>query len=392
MRVQVVLAIAAGAVVAGALAAVAPAVDGMNRFAVDLFGGIAGDGNRALSPFSISTVLSMALAGARGVTASEMANTLHQSLPEAALDAAMRDLMRDLRATADNQAELSIANALWVQRGATLRKQFVDTMHDNYGANTAEVDFRGNVDRARSDINRWTESKTAGRIRDLLPPGSVNADSLAVLTNAIHFKGRWQSPFAKDRTRPAPFHRPGGAAVQVLFMNQSSTFSYSETGTAQILEMQYGGSSLAMMVVLPKTQDGLPALEHSLSPQSSVQWRSGLRSRQVHVSLPRFRVESEFSLADTLARMGMKTVFTAAADLSGMNGRRDLYLSAVVHKAFVEVNEEGTEAAAATGAVIGLTAEIEEPTFVANHPFLFFIHDTRTGAALFLGRVTDPRS
>jgi serpin B len=352
-----------------------------NDFAFDAYHQVAkGDGNLILSPFSISTALSMLLVGARGRTATEIAATLHQHGDHAAVAAL--------------PAELSIANGLWVQRGLTIEAAFEKTLQTRYQAPPTSLDFAADPEQARAAINAWTAQHTKDKIQDLFGPGSIKPDTRLVLTSAIYFYGKWQSAFKPADTHAEAFQLAAGGTVQTNFMHQKAEFQYAETAAAQILEMKYAGTPIAFDILLPKTNDGLPALERAIDSKLLTAWLGTLAPQTVEVTVPKFRAESSFSLRDALSRLGMADAFSRKADFSGIDGRHDLYVSEVVHKAFVDVSEEGTEAAAATG--IGIRALAMRPhrdiVFRADHPFLFFIRDTASGAILFEGRLTQPKS
>jgi serpin B len=281
-----------------------------------------------------------------------------------------------------------------VQKGFAILPAFESTLTNNYHAPLTPLDFMANPEAARSQINRWTEEHTKDKIRDLFPAGSLDARTRLVLTSAIYFYGKWQEPFVASRTQPAPFTLATGTTTQADFMNQTSHFGYTETPNAQILEMRYAGTGIAFDVLLPKTLTGLPDLEKSLAVENLTGWLGDLGTRNVQVSLPKFRAESEFSLRQALSAMGMPTSFTDKADFSGIALNRGLAISEVVHKAFVDVSEQGTEAAAATGIAMHATAmrTVEQPVvFRADHPFLFLIRDTSSGVVLFIGRLMNPR-
>jgi serpin B len=371
---------------------IAPA---MNAFTTAVYKQLAtGGGNLILSPFNIATALSMALAGARGRTAEEIGSVLHAG-SDSTYDAALGVFLGELTAAGNSKGnELHTANELWVQKGFTIQPAFENTLRIHYHAPLTPLDFKANPEAARSQINRWTEEQTKAKIKDLLPAGSLDAQTRLVLTSAIYFDGKWLAPFAAARTQPAPFTAAAGATTQANFMNQTSDFGYAETASAQILELRYAGTGIAFDVLLPKVATGLSSLEKSITVESLTGWLGGLSSRNVQVSLPKFRAESEFSLGPALSAMGMPTAFTGKADFSGIDPQRSLAISAVVHKAFVDVAEEGTKAAAAAGITMHPTAiRMPEPAVVfrADHPFLYLIRDTRTGVVLFIGRLQDPR-
>src|ERR1035441_5052966 len=382
------------------LAAALPAADSritpaMNAFTTACYKQLTGrDANLILSPFNIATALSMALSGARGQTAAEIQSVLHLHY-DATYDAALGALLADLTKAGNTPGnELHTANGLWVQKGFAILPAFESTLANNYHSPLMPLDFMTNPEAARSQINRWTEEHTKNKIRGLFPAGSLDAQTRLVLTSAIYFYGKWQDPFVTSRTRPEPFTLATGTTTQADFMNQTSHFGYTETPNAQILEMRYADTGIAFDVLLPKILTGLPGLEKSLTFESLTGWLGDLATRNVQVSLPKFRAESEFSLRQALSAMGMPTSFTDKADFSGIAPNRGLAISEVVHKAFVDVSEQGTEAAAATGIAMHATAmrTVEQPVvFRADHPFLFLIRDTRSGVVLFIGRLMNPR-
>jgi len=382
------------------LAAALPAADSritpaMNAFTTASYKQLTGgDANLILSPFNIATALSMVLAGARGRTAGEIQSVLRLHY-DSTYDAALGALLAGLAKTGNTGAnELHTANGLWVQKGFAIQPAFENTLANNYHAPLTPLDFVANPEASRSQINRWTEEKTKEKIQNLLPVGSIDPQTRLVLTSAIYFYGTWQDPFSASRTQPAPFTLPAGATAQADFMNQTAHFGYAETPSIQILEMRYAGDGFAFDVLLPKTPTGLPDLEKSLTPEDLTGWLGKLTPQNVQVSLPKFRVESQFSLRKALAAMGMPTAFTGKADFSGIDPKRGLAISEVVHKAFVAVAEQGTEAAAATAVTMRALAMRmpEQPVvFRADHPFIFLIRDTASGAVLFIGRLVNPR-
>jgi serpin B len=372
----------------------AEAVRGNTAFALDLYGRLRGrEGNLFLSPESISTALAMTYAGARGRTAEEMAATLHFTLSPERLHPAMAALLRDLGGrTGQGGYSLSLANALWAQRGHPFLPEFLRLARDRYSAGVRELDFVNATEEARQTINDWVARQTKDKIRDLIAKGVLDASTRLVLTNAIYFKGDWTRPFPKEGTHDAPFHSGAGRDVKVPLMSQTAELGYLDGGTFQALELPYGSGDLSMVVFLPRKADGLADFERKLTPESLAGWLAKLHTQEVEVSLPRFRVTAEFSLKDTLTAMGMPLAFSGSADFSGMDGSRDLHISAVVHKAYVDVNERGTEAAAATAVAVATAAPLVTHVFRADHPFLFLIRDRRTGSLLFLGRLTNPRA
>jgi serpin B len=366
---------------------------GLNQFGIACYHQLeGGSGNLIFSPFSISSALSMTLAGAHGRTADEIAAVLHQRYPDPGYPAAFMALADDLARRANGGGnELLNANGLWVQSGFRLLPDFQQTVEHTYAAPLTSLDFAKNLESARTAINSWTDQHTKGKIHELFAPGSLDNRTRLVLTSAVYFYGKWERPFSTRNTRPAAFKLGGAGTVQAPFMHQTASFGYAETPTLQILEMRYAGTGLAWDVLLPKSDDGLTNLEKSMTPENLAAWLGSLSNRSVEVAFPKFRAESGFSLRETLAHMGMPSAF-GNADFSGIDGRPDLALSDVVHKAFVDVAEEGTEAAAATGSTAVLVRMVtpEHTVFRADHPFLFFIRDTRTRLPLFSGRLMNP--
>ncbi len=376
---------------------VSDAVLAANRFTVDLFRELAAadsGGNLFASPFSVSTALSMTYAGAAGVTQAEMAGVLRYAETQENIHPSYGALIESLdRGSALGGYRLCVANRLWGQDGYAFLEPFLGVCADEYKAGLGTLDFAADPDGSRRTINLWVEEKTENRIRDLLPAGSVTSLTRLVLTNAIYFKGRWENRFDKNATVTSTFLRDGTDAIHVPMMHQEAAFGYARADGVSLLEMDYEGGDLSMLVVLPDAADGLAEMVASLTDERLAAWIAALGKTKVIVDLPRFGFTSSFSLNDVLGGMGMPSAFDPGlADFSGMTGTRELYIQAVVHKAFVLTDEEGTEAAAATGITVGITSVPEYPAFRADHPFLFAIRDKVTGAILFVGRVTDPLS
>jgi len=372
-------------------------VTGNTAFAMDLYGRLRSqDGNLFFSPYSISTALAMTYGGARGETAKQMAQTLHFDLPTDKLHPAFAGLEASLNAVQQKgQVKLAVANSLWPQKGYVFRPDYLALCQKYYGTSITPVDYKGDTETARKTINDWVEQKTNKKIVELLKPGVLKALTRLVLANAIYFKGTWDSPFETRITTGQPFHSSSTRTVTAPLMEKEARFGYAESPGLQVLELPYAGNDLSMVVLLPRKVDGLGDLEAKLTTQTLGAWTTNMDGQEVHVFLPKFKTTSEFSLAETLATLGMTNAFDDRADFSGMDGKKDLFIYAVIHKAFVEVNEEGTEAAAATAVVMAPTAAPPPnprpvPAFRADHPFLFLIRDNRTGSVLFLGRITDP--
>jgi serpin B len=370
-------------------------VEGDNAFAVALYSQLRKQsGNLFFSPESISTALAMAYAGARGETASEMAKTLHFTLPPERLHPAMGALLRELNAPQEGY-QLSVANALWAQLGYTFLDDFLKLLKTDYGAGLNQVDFKGSSETVRETINRWVEQKTQDKIKDLLQPGSLKPDTRLVLTNAIYFKGNWQTQFDKAQTRNEDFHLSQGQTKTTPLMHREGGFNYFNGGAFQALEIPYKGKDLSMIILLPNEIGGLPSLEQSLTGSNTQQWLRQLAPvSKVIVTMPKFKMTQQFELEATLGAMGMPAAFSGSANFSGMTGKRDFSISEVIHKAYVDVNEEGTEAAAATAVTMRALAirvpDQPPPVFHADHPFVFLIRDNRSESILFMGRLADP--
>ncbi len=372
-------------------------VQGNNTFAFELYRELSnGQGNLFFSPFSISQALAMTLAGARGETERQMTNTLHYELPQSALhpsfNALDRELAsrgRDLQAEENQFFELNIANAIWGQQGYEFLPDFLDVLAENYGAGLRPVDFAGAPEESRVKINDWVSSETQDKIKDLLPSGAVNERTRLVLTNAIYFNASWQWPFDKRLTRELPFQLAGGTMVEVPMMTETSRdfYGYVKGEGYQAVDVPYSSGEMSMTILLPD-EGTFEEFEDSLNAQGLDRILDDIEIGHITVTMPLFELESEFSLDQTLAEMGMPDAFGAGADFSGMTGTRELWVSEVAHKAFVSVDEEGTEAAAATAVVV----QVSGPTLVTvDRPFIFFIRDRATGAVLFLGRVMNPK-
>jgi serpin B len=392
---------ALAAVVASLAALPAPAdkatvVPGNTTFALDLYQQLrTKDGNLFFSPYSISSALAMTSAGARGETLAEMEKALHFP-PQDRLHPAFAALMKEINEAGQGKEafQLSTANRLWGQKGLGFKPDFLKLTADNYGAGLEEVDFAGATEQARLKINGWVEKETRDKIKDLLQPGVLTTQTRLVLTNAIYFKGTWFSQFKKDNTKDEPFFLADGKEVKAKLMHQKERFPYAETDDAQVLALPYTGGPMRMVVILPKKKGGLADVEKALSADKLAAALGKLAPRQVEVALPRFKFTAQFSLVPELKALGMRRAFTREADLSGLTGSPDLFITDVIHKAFVDVNEEGTEAAAATAVVVGDKSDVGRPepvaVFRADHLFLFAVTDAKTGSVLFLGRVSDP--
>lgn len=367
--------------------------EGNTSFALNLYGKVKeAEGNLFFSPYSISTALAMTYAGARGNTEKQMAEVLHFTLGQKQLHPAFALLEAQLNAVQERGGiELSVANALWSQKDYVFLSEFLDLTKKHYGAGLNLVDFKTACEAVRKKINAWVEEKTKNKIKDLIKPGILNPLTRLVLTNAIYFKGNWESQFKKTQTKEAPFWLAPGKSIKVPMMTQKQEFHYMENSNLQMLALPYVGNDLSMIVLLPKEVGGLAQIETALNVGNLITWTRLLRKGETLVFLPKFKMTSQFSLGKTLASMGMFDAFTGKADFSGMTGKKDLYISSVIHKAFVDVNEEGTEAAAATAVTMKrLSMPAPPPVFRADHPFIFLIRHNPSESILFLGRVVNP--
>lgn len=354
----------------------------------------ADDGNVFFSPYSISSALSMTYAGAKGDTAAEMKQALQFTLSDDKLHPASGWLMIDM----NNRGQqgnfiLRVANRLWGQSDYQFLKPFLDVTAANYLAGFEPVDFKSTPEEARLDINKWVEDKTEEKIKDLLPPGSVNGQTRLVLTNAIYFKADWKTQFKPENTQKMPFHLNADKQVQVDMMAADKVEgTHGDFDKHVMASLPYKGKELSMYILVPKAKDGISALEASLTPEKLNGWMGKMESvKEMSVKLPKFEFKYKKSLGSALDKLGMKKAFQPGiADFSGISTEEPLHISAVLHQAYIKVNEEGSEAAAATGVVVGTTSVPVRKEITADRPFLFLIRDNTTGSILFLGRVSNP--
>jgi serpin B len=374
-------------------------VEGNSAFAFELYQALKEqEGNLFYSPYSISLALAMTYAGARGETAQQMTDTLQFMLDQDSLHPAFNWLDAELSTRGEGAAgkdgegfRLNIVNAIWGQKDYKFLPAFLDVLAENYGAGLRILDFINETEQSRVAINDWVSDQTESRIEDLIPPGVIGELTRLVLTNAIYFNAAWAYPFDEDMTADNPFYFLDGGQVIVPMMKQTESFGYTEGEGYQAVELPYDGGELSMVILLPEAGK-FEAFEEIISAQQASDIIGNLQSTEVALTMPRFEFDSEFSLKDTLAEMGMPIAFTENADFSGMTGNPELLISDVVHKAFVAVDEAGTEAAAATAVVMDNCAiPSSQPVEVTiDRPFIFLIRDIETGAILFVGRVLNP--
>ena len=362
-------------------------VNSNTTFALDLYRALSQEeGNLFFSPYGISTALAMTYAGARGESETQMKETLHFALPQSVLHPAFRALIKEEN-NKSNNVQLSIANAVWGQMGHSFLPGFYDTLRNFYNSPLRLTDFADAPEEARMKINNWVSNATNGKIENLMVPGSITPATRLVLANAIYFKGTWRVQFDEEKTEFAPFHRLDESEVKVPMMSVKEHFRYTEVTGFQAIELPYTGDELVMDIILPNTGT-FKEFEAALDIDRLKSILAQLSSKEVQLAMPRFELTSEFSLADTLAELGMPDAFQSGlADFSGIDGMRDLFIDCVIHKAYVSVNEEGTEAAGASGA--GMTFSIPAMMTI-DRPFIFLIRDSETGTILFIGRVMDP--
>ncbi len=376
---------------AGEQAAERTLVQDNSAFALDLYHKLlTSDNNIFFSPYIISTAFGMTYAGARGETEKQMAKAMHFSLSNDKLHPAFLSLQDKLnKVQKKGRVQLHVANSLWPHNKYPFKKKFLSLVKENYKTEITAVDYKRHTEEARKTINTWVEEKTSNKIKEPIPPGVLNQFTRLVLSNAIYFKGNWEKQFDKRYTRDRLFKQSPGKTVKTPMMSQTKYFGYWADKDLKVLEMDYVGGHLSMFVLLPTRVDGLSQLEKRLNVENLRKWTKHLRRQKVNILLPKFRLECDYRLGSALQAMGMVDAFTDNADFSSMDGTDWLYISAVLHRAFVDVNEEGTEAAAAN-VILPMEKMLSPPQFHADHPFVFLIREYRTGSILFIGRVTDP--
>jgi len=374
-----------------------------NQFAFDLYSQIKegknANTNLFFSPFSISSALAITYEGAKGQTANEIKSVFHFPSDTAVLRNGFAGLNAAIN-SGDAAYTLRTANALWAEKTYPFLPEYTENAEQYYGAKVTNLDFINKPEPSRITINQWVEEQTNDKIKDLLSEGTIDPLTRLVITNAIYFKGTWVKQFDTNKTTEEGFRTAAGKTVKIPMMqrtDEDAIYRYAETDDLQLLAMPYehaSGRQLSMVVLLPKG-DSLAPVEANLGADSLSDLIRSAKSRQVEVYFPKFKLETKYNqLGLILAAMGMPTAFTDRADFSGMGGKNDLFISDVIHQAYVDVNEEGTEAAAATAVVMRLASAPVKPepvpVFRADHPFIFIIQDDETGAILFMGRIADP--
>lgn len=372
-------------------------VSASNKFAFSFFSNLKNreSGNIFFSPYGISNAFSMLYEGANGTTRDEIQSVFYFGQTNAQQRESVKATNSELNRPNSNYT-LNIANALWVENNFPILKDYGGTLENYYSAKATNLDFKNNPEGSRGTINGWVADKTRDRILDLIPPGGITTDIKLIVTNAVYFKGNWSQQFDETLTKIDDFKITNQKVVSVPMMETHEDFSYYEDNSLQVLEMPYQGD-LSMLVLLPKG-DNVTFLENSLSPEKLVEWKAKLRIKDVIVYMPKFNFTTTYLLNDNLASMGVPSTFSKyGADFSGVSGKKDVYVNLAIHKTFLNVDEKGSEAAAATAIMmmpsIAAPGKTPEPLiFRADHPFVFFIYDNQNGLILFMGKVFDPSS
>jgi serpin B len=372
-------------------------VEGNNAFALDLCQALKQDGgNLFYSPYGISEAVAMVYAGARGDTAAEIAETLHFVLRDNHLHQAFNRVDQELRRNRARTSgkkgqgyQLNIVNAIWAQKDGRLLQEFIELLTENYGEETRTIDFLKAPEQSRIAINKWVSDQTKKRIRDLIPQGAIDASMRLVVTNAVYFKAAWQYPFSDTATSDGFFHLVDGKTIMVPLMRQTESSGYAEGDRYQAIELHYYGWELSMLILLPR-EGQFVTFQKSLSVALISSIISKLEHTEVVLSMPKFTFDCSFSLNKVLTTMGMGLAFSRDADFSGMTSDRRFFINDVVHRAFISVDEAGTEATAASSMTAAGAMPGEPVEMTINRPFIFLIRDMATKAMLFVGRVINP--
>jgi serpin B len=369
--------------------------DAVNSFSFKIFKELFEEEKKNLfiSPYSIFTALSMTYEGARNETAKEMADVLNVEQDNESFHLYMKNLY-DVLNLKKNDYNISTANALWINKNLHILEEYLNIIQLHYGGDASDVDYSYPSESA-AIINQWVENQTNGLIKDLITEDMINPLTGLILTNAIYFKGIWKTQFDPENTTIRSFETLTGESVEVSTMTLVDTidrFYYTETEDVQLLELPYDGEDISMMIFLPKNNDIISLIDIIDIEMFSI-WTASMIEKKVDIYLPKFEIETKYSLKENLMNLGMKIPFTENADFSLITGGKDLFISNVVHKAFIDVNEEGTEAAAATGVMMELTANGDSNiVFDCDHPFLYIIYHKQTDTILFLGCFTKPKT
>jgi len=367
-------------------------VNANNQFAFELYSELDKneDGNMFYSPYSISAALAMTYEGAEGQTANEMKSVFHfpeDNILRTNFAAIYNDINKE-----NKNYELKTGNALWVQQDFPFLQEYISEVENYYGGKAAMLDFVKETERSRETINNFIEEQTNNKIQDLIPAGYLDRMTRLVLTNAIYFKGIWEWEFDKADTLEQDFKISSTNTVKTSMMSmnpEETKFNYAKTEDLQILELPYKGDKISMLILLPT--ENLDAIESSLTAEKLNEYKSQMKETKLgSILLPKFEFDTKYFMKDTLISLGMPTAFSNNADFSGMTGKKDLCISSVIHQAYVGVDEEGTEAAAATAVIMRELSVRPTNVFRADHPFIFIIQEKSTENILFFGRVVDP--
>jgi serpin B len=363
-----------------------------NQFSFKLFSELNNIKNKNIfySPYSIFTALAIAYEGAKGKTADEMQSIFRFPLDNDTRRNEFLKIINEINKD-DKKYQLNVANALWAEQDYNFLEEYFKIIEEYYRANVTNMDFKNEPEDSRKIINNWIENKTNDKIKDLIPPGYIDPLTRLVITNAIYFKGKWKIQFDPNKTSEQDFYIDPNKSVEVPMMYLKDRFNYTRTKDFQILELPYEDSELSMLILLPN-ENNLNLIEESINSQNLSAWQKNLTETKIEIYIPKFKFETRYFLCETLKNMGIQSAFNPyLANFSGIDGTNNLYIGSVIHQAFVEVNEEGTEAAAATAVIVVTMGGGEyTPIFLANHPFIFLIQDRSSGNILFLGRVNDP--
>ncbi|MCD6493517.1 MAG: serpin family protein, partial [Archaeoglobaceae archaeon] len=371
-----------------------------NQFALDLYLKLSNNkGNIFFSPYSISSALAMVYEGAKNETAEEIKNVFHFPDNKTILRNSFEELYLEINNDSDKKYELHTANTLWIQNDFKILEEYISVIKRYYHGEARNLNFKSDPEGSRKIINEWVYEQTNHTIEELIPPSSIDESTRLVITNAIYFNGKWASSFDKSNTRLDDFWIGPNRSIKVPMMRQTNYFNYAEFKNMQVLEMPYAGNKLSMIILLPKgrNESSLKDVEKSLTMNKIKTIRTNLWKQKVEVIIPKLKFVKDYGLKKTFFEMGISKAFSPFfADFSGITGDRSLYISKILHKAFIDVNEEGTEASAATAVILPVLigpGKISMPPpilFKADHPFVFIIQDKTSGAILFIGRVSNP--
>ncbi len=371
----------------------AKAAESINSFTFDIYKSLAEqDGNLFLSPYSISSALAMTYAGARGITEQEMASVLYL-YPD--IHKNMGALVSELNSIPKDIAVVNTANAIWPAKQERLLPEFVQTVRGGYAAGISPLNYKGNPDKAAKVINSWVDKHTQGKIKNIIPRGVLTKNTPMVLTNAVYFKSDWAEQFEPQKTYAMPFWISSSQSVPTMMMSRTGeSIKYMKDDDLEAAELPYKNGRFSMVVLLPEKGKALAEVEKKLSADALSKITSAMESKRVKITMPKFKTEQSFELNKTLSKMGMPSAFNSSADFSAITGSRNITISNIIHKTFVEVGEEGTEAAAATAVIMAKTSlepQIPAISFTADRPFISLIRDNKSKAVLFIGRYSTPK-